>query len=50
MELQGSCNDPGLLGGLKHLHNGFNPLHTETTLRITNVQLEEGTSGPVIKR
>jgi len=26
-----------LFRGLKHLHDGFNSLHTETTLGITNV-------------
>jgi len=30
----------GSFRGLKHLHDGFNSLHTETTLWITNVQLE----------
>ena len=29
----------GLLGSLEHLHDRFDPLHTETALRITNVQL-----------
>jgi len=28
----------GLFWRLKHLHDGFNSLHTETTLRVTNVQ------------
>ena len=31
-----------LLGGLKHLHDSFDPLHTEATLWITDVQLREG--------
>ena len=44
-ELQGSRGVPGLLGGLKHLHDSFNALHTETALRITNVQLGKGMSG-----
>ena len=29
----------GLLRRLEHLHDGFNSLHTETALRITDVQL-----------
>ena len=39
-KLQDSGGVHGLLGGLKHLHDGFNALHTETALRITNVQLK----------
>jgi hypothetical protein len=34
-----------LLGGLKHLHDSFDPLHTEATLWITDVQLREGALG-----
>jgi hypothetical protein len=34
-----SCGVFGLLWRLKHLHDGFNPLHTKATLGITNVQL-----------
>jgi len=44
-ELQDSRGVHGLLGGLKHLHDSFNALHTETSLRITNVQLGKGMSG-----
>jgi hypothetical protein len=40
-----SCGVFGLLGGLKHLHDSFDPLHTEATLWITDVQLREGALG-----
>jgi len=45
---QSWCGTLGLvLGGLEHLHDGFDPLHTETTLWIRNVQLgiTSGTGG-----